>query len=54
MFADRVLDPLDSSEQEVYLQKDQEGNVNLHLILPAASVKFLNGFDENSFFNVDD
>ena len=41
-------------QQEVSFQKDKNGNLNLHLILPAASVKFLNGFDENSLFNVDD
>ena len=35
------------------MEQDKDGNLFLHLILPAASVNFLNGHDPNSLFDVE-
>ena len=43
----------ESKKPEVTLEQDKDGNSFLHLILPAASVNFLNGHDPNSLFDVD-
>ena len=36
---------------DVILEKDESGNTYLHLVMPAASVNFLNGSDGSSLFN---
>ena len=51
--ADKGCDAEEAEKQpEVTLEQDQDGNSFLHLVLPAASVNFLNGHDPNSLFDV--
>ena len=43
-----------SQNQEVSLARDENGNLNLHLVMPATAVRFVNDSDEKNFFNEDD
>lgn len=38
-------------KHDVIIEKDEEGNSFLHLVMPANSVNFLNGYDQDSIFN---
>jgi len=37
-------------QHDVILEKDDEGNTYLHLVMPASTVNFLNGHNSNSLF----
>ena len=38
-------------KHDVILEKDDNGNTYLHLVMPATAVNFLNGSDGSSLFN---
>ena len=38
-------------QHDVILEKDNDGNTYLHLVMPASSVNFLNGHDGSSLFD---
>lgn len=47
----QILQDTDGDGQhDVILEKDDEGNTFLHLVMPASAVNFLNGHDSNSLF----
>ena len=47
----QILQDTDGDGQhDVILEKDDDGNTYLHLVMPATAVNFLNGQDGNSLF----
>lgn len=43
-----------SREHDVIIEQDESGNSFLHLVMPASSVNFLNGYDGDSLFNLEE